>query len=400
MNKVTSLFYYILSVALTFGSVNPFTVQVDEAVIGEQQGYTPILLAICVIFSICDKTVRSYICDSRCFIKVLVGFDFILLISGVLYDINTISEVLLFLTKLIACEVGFVVFWAYFKCYPSDLNWSLKLYQISCTLIILLYFVGILSSVLYYSNGRLFLFGINPNTFSFMMGLGVLYALNDLLYNDSHKIVKAFDVFSILILFMYIILSGSRGTFVFCCFGCILLMGKQLWKRFYFIIPILIASCIALSIFVKDSSEDIALFERLKDLKLGDERNELIDNAFQIFADGPIIIGIGNNGYVHESKIRFQDVRDSHNLIVSTIVLTGMLGTILLIRFLFLLYNRIRKTHYQNKLAFALLIYMVLIALKTGWVLTYTLMWYVFSVSMALTTLKTKDKPNYKTSQQ
>lgn len=396
MKKVTDFFYYVLSVALTFGSVNPFTVHVDDAVIGEQQGYTPVLLAICVILSLCNKSIRKHIRENESFIRVLLGFDLILLISGVFYDTSTINDVLIFLIKLIACEVGFIVFLSYFKRYPSTLNWSLILYQISCTIIVILFFVGALSSVLYYSNGRLFLFGINPNTFSFMMGLGVLYALNDLLYKNRLKIVKAFDVFSILILFMYIILSGSRGSFLFCGLGCVLLIWKQLWKKFYLIIPILIASYFVLSIFVKDSSENIALFDRLEDLKQGDERDELIGYAFQIFADGPVVIGVGNNGYIQESKERFQEVRDSHNLIVSTLVLTGILGTILLLRFFFLLYNRIRKTHYQNKLAFALFVYMLLISLKTGWVLTYTLMWYVFSVSMALTTFKKNETISYK----
>ncbi len=385
LKKIANFSYYFLAVVLTFGSVNPFSVKVDNSVIGEQEGFTPIVLLLCIIFSLLDSKVSRTILKFKPFIRTFLFFDIIILVSGLFYGLEYFNESLYFFIKLLLCQFSFLVFSAYFICNPLVLQRSFYLYQIACTIIIALFLLGFLNSVLYFSNGRVFLFGINPNTYSFMMGLGLLYALYDFLYNKPFVFRKILDITSVFLISIYILMSGSRGTFIFCILACIIITGKFIVKKIYVVIPVVLIGILGISSYVHNSSEEISIFGRFAELKEGDSRGGLIDRSIDIYLDSPIIIGIGNAGYKAESLLRYRDPRDSHNMLISTLVMGGFLGLCFLIRFLYLLFNKISLSHFSNKLSLALFVYMFLISLKTGWVLTYALMWYVFAIVLSLT---------------
>ena len=58
MKTITKYAFFILTVALAFGSFNPFDMRGIGSIteqVEEQRGYTPLLFAACILLSLIDK---------------------------------------------------------------------------------------------------------------------------------------------------------------------------------------------------------------------------------------------------------------------------------------------------------------------------------------------------------
>ena len=61
MKSLNKGLYYLLSISLAFGSINPLKLgQISEQVI-DQQGLSPIIFLCCICISLFDKNVRKVI---------------------------------------------------------------------------------------------------------------------------------------------------------------------------------------------------------------------------------------------------------------------------------------------------------------------------------------------------
>lgn len=387
MEVITKLVFYLFAFILPYGSVSPFNLtairDVSEGTIG-QQGIGPYLFAICTFLAVLDRRVQMRYKLTKRFILPLCVLFAAVLISTMLRSINGLDFPFVFFLKLFAAEIGFIVLTMYFIQFPKVLSNSLTIYAYSCALIVMAYYLGVLDGLYFISNGRLWLFGENPNTFSFMMGLGSIILIYNNLYMHPSKPVAVLNILLVTAIFLYMILSGSRGSILICAIAVLVLCNKLLIKRSYLILPLLLIIGYVLYGFVISHQSDISVLERFSELQDGDsERMDLFKQAFTLFVEKPVL-GWGRNGYVLERFSRFQEVRDSHNMILSVAAMSGIVGATAIIVFLYMLFIRCLRAFKTNVLPLVLFFYVFFMAMKTGEVLTFSMMWYCFSLMLAL----------------
>lgn len=390
MEVITRFIFYLFAFILPYGSVNPFNLTsvqgVSEGTIS-QQGIGPYLFAICAIMAVFDRRILMNYKTTKKFILPLGILFFALLISSMLSSSRGLDFPTVFFLKLIAAEVGFVILTLYFIQFPVVLYKSLTIYAYSCALIVMAYYLGLLDGLYFMSNGRLWLFGENPNSYSFMMGLGSIILIHNNLYSHPPRYVAVLNILLVTAIFLYMILSGSRGSILICALAIFVLCYKLLIKKSYLIIPLLLIIGYVLYEFIAAHQSDISLLERFSELHDGDSgRMKLLREACTLFTEKPVL-GWGRNGYIYERLSRFQEERDSHNIILSVAVMSGVIGATALISFFYKLFKSCAQTFKANVLPLVLFFYVFFMAMKTGDVITFAMMWYCFSLMLAMASL-------------
>ena len=390
MKRISKYVSYFLAFLLPFGSINPFNMSsvadVDSRM-SEQMGFTPILFAICCLMALFDTSIYKHNRKIKKFLWPL-GILFAALASASAINSGGSYEFpLMYLLKLLAVEGGFYIMALYFMEYPKTLKISMLIYAYTCVAIMAAFYSGLLSRYSYISNGRLWIFGENPNTFSFLMSLGTIILANKFNYKPTKSKfripVKILDIIAICSLLMYIVLSGSRGSFliVILCMA-ILLFNRKMIKKFYITIPIVVCALAAGFYYYSAHQEEISIFKRLT-RATEDERTELQQWTFELFTEKPIL-GYGVNGYKGEMMKRHHEGRDSHNVAITTLAMSGIVGFTALMVYLFYLLKISWKNRAREMLAFVFFIDVVLMSMKTGGVLTFAMMWYSYAMVVAL----------------
>lgn len=127
------------------------------------------------------------------------------------------------------------------------LYYSLFFFSISCVILSLLIFTGLLSSMIDVHNGRLWLWGENPNSSSGRWAVATIYIIYFCIYNplswNKYRYLFVIGVFPLLLL---IVMSGSRGSLLITTLCLILLFFKSINKSFLKSIIFLIIICIPL----------------------------------------------------------------------------------------------------------------------------------------------------------
>lgn len=391
MKFIIKFTFFLLFVSLAFGSFNPFdlrgSISIDEYV-SEQRGFTPILFCFCMLFSVCDAQVRIHLKQFRKYFIPLLFLLLFYVMSSLIYDVSTFGDHFSTYVKLLVAFTGFFVFCSYFYTYPQICQYVCTTFAITCMVICIMFFAGMLDGLYFFSNGRLWMFGENPNTYSFVMGVGALVMSNEL-KEKRHFIIKLLCMCSILIFIMYIFLSGSRGTIVF--LGLALIINSWSYLKTHLGIS---SFCVALGVvaifaFLSKNADELVIFDRFHDLEKGDSREGLIKNALSLFYDRPLY-GYGVNGYEYMKLRVFNDLRDSHNMIVSIMAVSGLLGLISILTFYFQIIKLLKSTP-QAVYSIALFVYVFCISMKTGGIITYSLMWITYATVLAQTyTIKNK----------
>ena len=339
MKKITDILYYSLAFFLAFGSVNPFRIGEVSNQIMDQQGLSPYIFIGCIILTVLNRGIHNNIIAKKTFYTPLILMSIIFFASSLIWNFESTFNYLDFFAKLLIGIVGFVCISAYLEVYPDVLKKSILIYAYTCAAIILLFFIGRLDSLSYYSNGRLWIFGINPNTFSFMMGLGALYLADELLNNKTRITFTIINSTSIVLIFLYILLSGSRGTLLFILLSLGILFLPYLKKRWYAILPLVFIMYYASFQVLQSNTNEITIVERMSSITQEDDREGLLSNALTLFTESPLW-GLGRNGYVEQRLERFHDFRDSHNILMSIMVMGGLMALLC-----YLLYTQLLFAH-------------------------------------------------------
>ncbi len=379
MAKITSFFFYLLAFFLAFGSVNPFDLDsvrnVSEAV-STQDSLSPFLFVACSILSLFDPKVFKRISSMGRYYVLLLVLIFSIFMGDVLYNTSGPAFEALYYAKLLIATFGFMVFSIYFTEHLDVLRFSLILYGWVCVAIVCAYFIGLFDQYSFYSKGRLWLFGENPNSFSFLMGLGALIHLSSFLEGRKNKVIH---FLSVLIIVFFIVLTGSRGSFIICLLSMVILALPYLKRNAVASAFIAIIVIGVSGFFIQSLSDQFSFVDRMGSLSQEDDRRELLVNSFSLFLDRPLF-GYGRFGYLTERLLQFQDNRDSHNIIVSVLAMGGVVGGVAIILFLSMLFFKAKTAYKHNVFSLSLFIYMFLISLKTGEILSFSMMWYVFAV--------------------
>lgn len=382
MKAITKYSFVLLAIALAFGSFNPFDLRgagnISESV-EEQRGLTPLLFGLCMVFTWCDDRVRQEFSVFKKYYTPLLALLFFYILSSVIFDISTAFS--LMFVKLFVAFTGFISYAIYFSLYPKNARSISLVFAGTCGIICASFFAGLLDGFYYFSNGRLWLWGENPNSYSFVLGLGALI-LGHEITKDIKNVYKYICGISILMIIAYAFMSGSRGTLICLGVGLLLLFIDFIKKHWAIFVVALVIALSWLNFFFSNYTEELSVFERFNDLQEGDSRQVLIKNAMTLFYDSPFW-GYGVNGYEYMKETSFHDIRDSHNMLVSILATSGLLGFTSILCFFKRIIASIRTSFRNDKFATALFVYVFLISMKTGGIITYSMMWFAYALILS-----------------
>lgn len=378
MKLLNNILAYLLSAVLALGTINPFALNTFQDEPSESIFLSLFsVLFMLVTFISYHKSLWNSI-NSRivCSALILIGTIFM---ADIFYGVSTFS--FYFYLKFLVVIIVFFSFILYFKKNPQMIVPCLLVFSVSCAILIFFALTTGLGGYAETYKGRLFLYGENPNSTSSRMSMALLF-FSYLLFSKQYKLIwrLLFGV-CILILFLYIIRSGSRGSFLVTLLGVALIFlssrGGFGNKTIFVIIGISIIAWFLPNLM---NNEDVALFERMEELQGHTSREDLMKQAFTIFMDNPII-GVGSNGYGEEKALRGFDHRDSHNIVTTILAMGGIVSFLAFAVLLLVLIKPTIRIRHNSITPLVLFLSMFLISMKTGGVITFVLMWYIYAVS-------------------
>lgn len=373
MKKITDILVIIFSFFLAFGKYDPFSTN------GVYFDIIVIVLILSLFFSK-DIFLKFRSIKNQIIILSLIGFY--LFIIGLFYNTNyegyISDEVHVFNFKYYGAIIIFSQLSLIFKSNTKLMYQSIFVFSLSCAIISCLHYYGYLASSLEFRNGRLIIFEENPNSISSRMAIALVVFFY-LIVNDPLKFYHyRFILFLALpFLFFFIIETGSRGSSIAVGLGVflILLFSKISfkWKTILFVLSF----CVVYYLFGFILST--SLYERFNNSDLDGGRFEIWANTLEIFYNNPL--GVGEIGYKLELFEHFGMTSDTHNLFLYMLV-TG--GFIVFILFTFFLQKLLRISFFNMKegepLGLMLFIFLLFLMSKTGGILTYLIMWYIFAI--------------------
>ena len=383
MKPLNNFLAYILSVVLALGTINPFAFNSYQ----NEPSESIMISLFSVMFMIITFMHYGFREFSRLNRQIVVSIVFLIgtiLIADIIYSLDSIN--VYFYVKFSIVLLVFFSLLIYFRNNPEMIQRCMLLFSLSCAILIFFAFTNGLFGYAETYKGRLYLYGENPNSTSSRMSMAILFFIYLFFSKKSKLYMKILWGACVFLLFVYIIRSGSRGSFLVTLMSALLVFlssrGGFGTKTLFALLGLTVAFFFLPSIMQK---EEVALFERMEELEEHNSRETLMQQAFTIFLDNPVV-GVGSNGYNVEKARRGFDHRDSHNIITSILAMGGVVA---LSAFIILWLSLIRPTYrYRGKTIapFVISISMFLISMKTGGVITFVLMWYVYAVSYCWST--------------
>lgn len=392
--NLTLILLLIFSILLALGTWNPFlsfseNIENDN-VIGLSQIYS-VLFIIYLFFNTPLSNKLKYFSWE----KYLIALYVILLVSTLVCSINemTLSTCLFFVKFLLSISLCFLLPKIFVR-NSKYIYYSVFVFSLSCAIIAVCFTFGLLDDYVSVSKGRIFIFGENPNSTSgrIVIALVLLFFLiirNPLKWNKKRYLLLLLFI----PMLVMIIASGSRGSFIILCLCIIFFLIFNPSKNFVKKFLVLSFSLLFIGIVVMEIAlyySDFSLFARLEDsFEYGDSGGREILNyyAFQIFEDNPFI-GKGIIGFVNEMFRRYDETRTVHNLYLYILATSGIVGFTAFCAFSYSLIKKSWNIRKKEHLPLVLLMFIYLLAYKTGGVLTYLLMWYLFAVIISFINLE------------
>lgn len=318
-------------------------------------------------------------------IFILFGILFIFFISSVLYGYAN-NDKSVFNIKFLICIFLYGVLTYIFKNNLKLCYQSLLVFSISCATISLFSYFELLGSSYEVINDRVLLFGENPNSTSTRMALSFLYFFYILVQDPlKYRKLRYLVLLAFFPLLINIVLSGSRGSLISLVIGIIMLVifSKIKKNTKVFIATIIL---ISFSFIINYLSVNEINLDRLNSfIEEGNTggRQEIWRVAMNIFYDYPIL-GVGEAGYFNEILKRYFEAIDTHNLFIYLLVCGGIFSFLLFLWFMIIIFKNV-ILNYKNKEVLPLIFFFFIILLvsRTGGVLTYLIMWYLFAIIFA-----------------
>ena len=384
MERINRYFLYILTVALAFGTINPFAISAN---IDPDSAPEPIFVSL---FALCF-VITAWIANPR-FVgdRLLKSMTVALLVmvttfalADIIYDLSAVNWYFIF--KLAFAIITYYTLGRHFVKNPKDIEICLLIFAITCTLVIIGSFTFI-SDAVSFSKGRMSIYGENANSTSSRMSVAIFAFMYFFNKKGVRWVYRIAMLGCVVLLLVYIIMSGSRGSFLFTLGGIalyMLLTGKR--KGRTIIVALIGILLVGYAVTHYLDMEEVSMFDRLSELwETGDSRSKLMEYAIRIYADNPIL-GVGSNGYLAERLLRGFDDRDSHNIITTIMAMGGTVALVCFLRFLFINLGIFFKKMQQKLLPLVMFLSMLFISLKTGGVITFMLMWYVYALAFGMT---------------
>lgn len=383
---------YFMSAIMALGTINPLHLS-GSTRREEVQSFLiyPALLMIILSF-ILDNKVKalSFKALQRCTTVLLLLLG-VIFTSDILY-ISTSTVLVKFsfaiYVKLLMCIICFYILSLLFI-RTKDIHTNLLIYSITMVIIVLPFFtnIGSFSNCFEFSNGRLWMYGENPNTFSARLCIAILFFAYSLTQNHYNIKIKLLFCISIVLLFYFVILSGSRGSLAIVGLSLLYLFLRRLslTQIILILVPLILVIFV---VFIKLADSDLfVVFERFQSLSAkGDLREVLMAEAIDIWKSNPIF-GCGQNGYNNEKLLMFNEHLDSHCIVTSILAMSGIIGLCLFALFIGFFMKYIFSSIRKSLFPLVLCIFMFIVSLKTGGIISYFFMYYIYALCISYSRL-------------
>lgn len=380
--NIESVLVVFFSASLALGTFNPFVMSdSEEGGIGLGQVMTVLLLPF--LYKKYRGRVKRILVFNNWIVPLIIFYTLMVFTSFVQAQVTPISFYLYWAKLLIAITLCILL-----PVSLSDerlLNMSVLAFSLASVTIAVAVLSGLMSNYIWVNNGRLLLWGENPNSSSTRWAVAIMFLVYQILKNPFNFGKWRFVLMmGILPLIMLIFMSGSRGSLIItilCLFVYFLRSsGKNIIKPIVYIALVAIPLAIIAPRYI--NFEDYAMMARLQSSidEGGNEiREQLLRGALTIFSEN-ILFGVGNTNFMNIMTQRFHFENTVHNLYAFILAISGLCGAIPFFVFMWRLIKGCWDVKYIDLFPGVLLFFMCFIASKTGGILCYLLMWYIYAL--------------------
>jgi len=396
-SKISKVLLFLFSITLALGTWNPLVPFQYE--MEGQNGYdlsqiVSVLFIASLLFSPnvhLNKKNKVLIISGLFFLSVLLST----IINGAsLMTASTMVFFVKFVLVLLFCHLLSQLF----TLSPRLIYLSAFIFSITCVILSFGYSYGFLDQFLLVSKGRVFFWGENPNSTSARYGLAFLFILHFIIRNPlGFPKWRHLLWFALPAIMNLIMATGSRGSFLILLVSVLIYLAYVPFRSKGYKLLLAFIFPVALYFFIDyiaRTNQEYSLFERLSEsVEEGEDagREKLNEEAIQIFLDNPLY-GIGVQNFQDEMILRFNENRTVHNLYLYVLAISGIIGFTCFMWFLYYLVKSSYAIRRFSSFPLTLFLYIFLLAYKTGGILTYMLMWYVFSIIIALSFIYKSDR--------
>ena len=256
------------------------------------------------------------------------GYIVIYLILGMTQNLIFVGSVV---TRLLTLTQMLLLMWIAFNLfkYPEICKWALMSHVAACAVLSIFMLTG--TATVDSGQGRSTLFGDQANTLAGMLAFGLI-AIVGLAYGrfriERHIVILAWMLFPLI--GIALVMTGSRGRLIGLVFGIFLLviMKDGDWRTK---LKIGLAAALAIVFLILTALTNDAMRNRLeRSFYEGDTagRDEIMARAVDMFFEEPLLgWGPVRSRVELGSRVGWSQ-RDAHNLYLSVLIETGLLGAI------------------------------------------------------------------------
>lgn len=374
IDKIILIFLLLFNFILAFGTFDP--------VFGENSLFSLIELLAFIVTLGCFLGYFNIIVHrfskNAVYLFLLL---FSLFLSSVMYGYSEYPKAI-FNFKLLICIVLYIALAFIYKNNPRFVHYSLVSYSLGVFVFAIL-LQTIYVNAIEMDKGRLIIFGENPNSTSARFSIAVVFLFYFAIQNPFN--ISFYRYISLLLslpIMLLVLQSGSRGSLISMIIGCIAIIYisniKKMYKTIYTVL-IVIAVPFILAIIADTGSIQDRLIDSFVEGDLAGR--DVLWLATLDIINNNFIIGVGERGYFSEMQRLVGGYRDAHNLFLYLLASGGIIAFC----FFMLFYKNLIIQAYcvfkeGDVLPLILLVNMTIIAVKTGGVLTYTMLWVVFAM--------------------
>jgi len=260
----------------------------------------------------------------------------------------------------------------------------IKIYFLALLIFIVAYSFGL---GVEYKQGRLFIFGTNPNMLGQLVVLGIILIISSIYDQNPLVHLKKYTLFFIPALLVILGVSGSRGAFLGLVIGLfiyLILYKNRLQQKIVFILLGVFFGGLSLYGVMQIDIMKTRFDQQAKDETYGG-RTKIWKAAFIIVKENPVA-GVGLARFEKEMKLlKFKGVA-VHNEYLAILAYTGIIGlTIFLIFLITIVRGAIRYLRENGSpLLVSISVLQIFILFKGGGVLLSFITWFTFAIIAAL----------------
>ena len=261
----------------------------------------------------------------------------------------------------------------------------LNVYLIS---IITMYFLVLLGAGTEFINGRLKLFGENPNSIGVKVVIAFLIVVARLI-NSRFQLNKALlNIFCCVATLDLIILTGSRGALISVFLGLMVLvwyMKINVWRKIALGVA---GGGFSLLLLNYIMSVNAAFSERiLNTIERGDTGREELWNAAWSIIENNLIMGVGLSGALPEMFRYTGRLMYPHNVFLYVLMTTGVVGLLFYLMFIFRLARNLYRTFkITGQVVFLVMLAVVIFNMaKSGGAINKIFFWFFFAILIGST---------------